>query len=218
MKSKYALFILFASMSVLTSCKTTTGKGEIIEEPRHISNFNSIVLQSAADIYLSQGPWSVKVKGYENLVPILTTEVINNQLIISNENNDIIDNNNLEVFITMPELVAIEIKGAGNITTLEPMALNDLTIDLRGTSNINLHGTAQSIHCNLYGTGNIRVCEMPAEQVSTILNGTGSMYVFANQSLQAIINGTGNVNYRGNQILSQQINGVGSVTKISSCN
>ena|SRR5688572_19795552 len=215
---KYILYSLTAILSFSAfSCGTLIGKGEIITEPRHIPNFNAIILESSADIYITQGPLYLEVIGYENLVPDLTTEVKNNQLFISSKSNSIIENNNLEVHLAVPELVLIEIRGAGNVETVNSLNADQLTINLKGASNIHLAGTANQINCNLQGTGDIKVCEMNASNVQSLLNGTGNIYAYPNQTMTATINGTGNVYYLGNPQLNQQVNGVGSIQQIVTC-
>jgi hypothetical protein len=215
---KYSIFFFTGLIFItLASCTKLTGKGEIVVDSRHIPNFNAIILESEADIYITQGTLYLEVRGYENLVPDLVTEVKNDQLHISSKSNSIIDNNNLEVHLAIPQLVLIEVRGSGNVETESPLNVDHLIINLKGKSNIHLTGSAQHLDCNLQGTGDIHTCEMITVNGTAQLNGTGNIKM-APQYLNAIVDGTGNIYYLGNSQVSQQVNGVGSVAQINSCN
>ena len=89
--------------------------------------------------------------------------------------------------------------------------LNALRMDLNGTGDIKLAGTAKRAGLTVYGAANIRAFELAAEAADVTINGTGDCEITATATLNAVINGLGKVVYGGSPVVNRQIFGLGEV-------
>jgi len=90
-------------------------------------------------------------------------------------------------------------------------ALDALKMDLNGTGDIKLSGTAKRAGLTVNGAANIRAFDLTAEAAEVTINGTGDCEITATATLDAVINGLGKVVYGGNPVVSRRILGLGEV-------
>lgn len=156
---------------------------------------------------------SVTVKGDDNIVPLITTTVSNGALIIETKPlTNINVSNPIQVSVTMKLLQGITLSGSGNIN-VSGMDGGDLSIDLPGSGDITVKGTADNLTLNLLGSGNIVCDELKASSATITLNGSGNIDVFVSDSLDANIRGSGTIHYAGNPAqVHKNVTGSGSIT------
>jgi hypothetical protein len=106
----------------------------------------------------------------------------------------------------------ITINGSGNIqASIQAGAVKSR---ITGSGQVRLDGKTASLDAAIGGSGNVRAQELEAANVTTRIDGSGLMQVWATESLDATINGSGAVRYRGQPKVRQNINGSGSVKSI----
>src|SRR5579862_2179269 len=92
------------------------GSGRPAQETRNVDGFTKVREDGFANVDIQVGPaTSVKVSGDDNIVPLVRTRVEKGELIISNKKN-FHQKVKLLVSITVPNLTAVSLDGAGNIT------------------------------------------------------------------------------------------------------
>jgi hypothetical protein len=112
----------------------------------------------------------------------------------------------------MKTLKGVTLRGSGNIVVSQ-MAGDNLVVNLPGSGNITVTGTAATLNVNLSGSGNVYCGELKAKSATVTLNGSGEVEVFANQNLDASMRGSGTIRYSGNPAqVSKNITGSGSIT------
>ncbi|HNP99370.1 MAG TPA: DUF2807 domain-containing protein, partial [Bacteroidia bacterium] len=80
---KNLLTILFAFVSFTVFGCGIEGSGNVITETRSLTTFNGIDLRNTANVYITQGDvQEVKIEAEDNIVPLILTEVKNDELII----------------------------------------------------------------------------------------------------------------------------------------
>ena len=207
------IFILFMS-----ACKKESirGSGRTIAELRSIANFTSVQIYGDIKAHITKKPaQSVEVKGYQNLVPVTETSVVNGTLIVKfkNEYNNV-RNSNVEVFIAIPALAAANTHGNGDMDIAWFQNGDQLSVGINGSSNINISNSSYTkAILDVNGSGYIRASELVAATAETTIHGSGKIDISCNTALKARIYGNGNVKYWGNPITDVEISGNGKVNK-----
>jgi len=232
------LFMTFMGSSCIFDYKVIKGKGNFVTETRSITGFTSIELQTGADVGIVKGKtFNVCVSDYENLVKYLSVEVVENRLIIKKDPKSVyLWNSKAKVVVTMPDplyslqlsgsgkldvlsafndLQLLFLSGSGNIDLLSDCQLNKLEANITGSGNINTTGscTAQNLSTKISGSGNIQLSQMKAKTADCSISGSGKMYVFIEDHLEAHIFGSGDIVYSGTPVVNSHLSGSGNVYK-----
>ena len=230
------LFVLVVSSSCIFDLNVISGTGNIITESRSARDFSTIELQTSADVEIVKGnTFNVSVSDYENLVKYLIVEVVDNRLIIKNQPKTLnLWNSKAKVIVTLPDpLYSIKLAGSGNIKVLS--AFNDLKFmlvsgsgnievnsncrlikleaQIAGSGNIDGNGTVQDLFTKISGSGNIKFSEMKAKNANCRLSGSGNIYVFIENRLDAFLAGSGDIVYSGSPVVNSHLSGSGSIYK-----
>lgn len=194
-------FLVFALSSTLVAVVATehrgggsttrVGSGHAVSVGRMTGVFRGVELRGTAAVAVHVGPkTSVVVRGDDNIVPLLETQVANGVLTIS-DHGSFRTSTPLTVTVTTPDLTSASLDGTGRV---------------------DLVGTASSLALRLAGTGTLNASQLPAQTVRAELAGTGTVHVRAARSLDAQITGTGSIIYHGRPAhLRSHVSGTGSV-------
>jgi hypothetical protein len=239
MKTKM-LFIaltIFISASFLTSCEKVKGKGEVVTETRSTGTYNSIGLAMSATIYFTPGAeYSLQIRGQENILKQVETQVEGNQLIVRVKRGVILGNHEpITVYITAPDVSGLDVSGSGDINTSGPWNAGGVSVNISGSGNINL-GTlvAESLSAKISGSGNINATggtviredlhisgsgtidlrSIVSQTVYTTTSGSGDTYVNAVTLLDVTISGSGNIWYYGTPAINTHISGSGNLHRL----
>ena len=236
---KFALITLL-SVLIISGCnvvsnKTVRGNGKIASVNRSINNASRIKVLGSMDVYLSEGPTSVRVEGDENVLRYIVTEIDNNWLEIRTEDDvNLVTENNIKVYITTPTIRDISVAGSGNVKSDSKLVSNsdlglrvsgsgDVTMmintpkvdaKIAGSGNINISGETRDVEIDIAGAGNFKGRNLKAENAKIKIAGSGDVEVFADVVLDAKIVGSGNIAYRGNARVDQKIVGSGDIRRI----
>jgi Putative auto-transporter adhesin, head GIN domain len=214
MKALYfipAFFLLF-----LTGCikEALSGWGNTASENRTVvGSFNEIEVRGSFNVFVKQGD-SLKIvaKDYENLLPHISTRVLGNRLIIDYDDSWIIHSAG-EVTVTMPRLTGIDISGSSEVGTIGTFKFNDLGINVSGSGNLILAGSAKNLNLKISGSGNLRAYDMPCDTARITVSGSGNGQLFVNKLLDVTISGSGDLTYKGNPTVTSRISGSGRIRR-----
>lgn len=230
---------LLAAACALAGCKANifgrVGKGEIKSHSRDLSGFNRIRSNFSGDITVVLGStYSISVRGQDNIVEVLKTEVVDSTLKIAFDKN-IKKHDSLAIYITMPRLRNIDHPGAGKFVVNSNISEPNFSIIMTGAgsvwckriaaqSNLDLYnegkgdltitaGSAQNAVLSVTSTGSIETSNVVFQKCDATLSGTGNMSLFATQLLTVNISGSGNITYSGFATVTQNITGTGKLIK-----
>jgi len=180
---KTFLFISIAALGVLlTGCSIdeicTTGEGSTESEIIALPQFTGVDLRISGNVYLTQGETQeVRVEGQSNIIEKLKLDVDDQVWKIDFE-GCVRNHDQLDVYITLPELDYLRVGGSGNIEGQTVFTVDDVDLIVSGSGNI--------------------ILEMDADHVNNKISGSGDMDLImrANQ-LESLINGSGNLTYTG---------------------
>jgi hypothetical protein len=142
---------------------TITGSGRIVSQERSVESFRGIRIDGFGKVYLTQGPsQTLKVDADDNVIEQVTTSVVGGVLLLDVEKKTSYANVTIEVFVTVPDLEMLEIRGAGEFGTESPIQVETLVCNLAGAGTIRLRGSADSLEVRIGGSGDIRCFDLAA--------------------------------------------------------
>ncbi len=189
------------------------GNGNYKTEKRNIEDFSEIELSGAFDVNLTiDDKTTLEIKGDENLLKYIKTEVDGNTLSISTK-KDLRPKNKIVINITTPELNAISVSGANDLV-VKNLKNEEFFVNLSGAGSVNVEGETDELQVEISGAANLYAKELIANKVSVNISGASDAEVYAKESLDANVSGVGNITYYGNPSkVTPQISGVGSIKK-----
>lgn len=240
MKTTKLLIILAVLPLLFVSCisdwHAISGNGAIFSESMSVPNFESIELQSAADLVIVKGgTFSVNVSDYENLLQYLTVKVVDNRLVIKKEPETVnLWNSKAKVIVTMPDslyavtlagsgeiridpafskLQSLMLYGSGSILIEDYCSLDKLEAQITGSGNIRAKGSVNNLTTQISGSGDMLFSDLEAYDAKCTLTGSGNIYISVENELDAYLSGSGDVIYYGNPTVNSYASGSGKVYK-----
>jgi hypothetical protein len=220
-------------------CFTSTGS--IVRESRILPGFDSIVLNDNVNLILtcdSSSSNTVTVEAGENLMPGITTEVVNGQLVIHNRNtcNWVRSYDKpLNVYVSASRLWKISYYSAGDVTSTNTLRYDSLKVEAwegcgtisldldlfsgyfiqhLGTADFRLRGVCQilTIYAGEYGPFNCS--ELMSNYCFLTTISPNDCRVLARRTLEVNIGSIGNVYYTGDpDTVKAVITGKGKLIK-----
>lgn len=222
MFKKQTLFAAFAFIAIVSACAQAPKKMVVdgAAEDRNLSGFTSISVNSAFDVYISQG--SSDAVGVSAVDAYATkkikTYVSGGVLYVSFDNKGWSSwkNNKLKAYITVKNLEKLSVSGACNVSFVDAITsnrlhisvsgasdikgavkVNSLKVGASGASNISLSGTATETDFNVSGACSIKSLELVTDNCAVVASGASSIKLTINQSLKANISGASDIRYKG---------------------
>lgn len=228
------LFLIIISAALLfQACKKVTGEGPVVAESRTRNNFTAIAMRISGDLYVTQDSvYKVEIRAQQNILDVIETPVINNELVIRVKNTvNIRSNEDISIHVSAPVITSLALSGSGNLQTsgefrpsnmrltlsgsgnimLPILVTNQLEAVISGSGNIHVAGTAGNESLKISGSGSMDLLNVATNTVSSSTSGSGNIRVNVSQSLSASISGSGNIYYKGNPIISSNISGSGKL-------
>ncbi|MEQ1906379.1 MAG: head GIN domain-containing protein [Pirellulaceae bacterium] len=188
------------------------GSGVIKTETRTISDFERIEFKGGGKIEFAAGDATkCEVEIDDNILGLITTEVVDGTLVISNTES-YQTSKGLTVRLATKSLTGVSISGGCDFigTGLDA---DQFKINVTGSGDLKLKGQAKKLSINISGSGDIRSEEFAVDDVSVNIQGSGSFVGQANKTLNVEIAGSGSVDYTGDATVTKQILGSGTVRK-----
>lgn len=196
------ILVIFTLTGTLTMCELhdeegpdnkITGTGPLVTKTLNLQSFNKIENSGVADFYITRGnPQSVVLKSHQNIIDVMTYEVINDALRVGLKDNTSIEYaEEIRFDITVNELVDIKLIGVGYF---------ELSGDFQ-----------DELIISLTGVGDVNAYDMEVGNCKIVTTGVGDCKVFVRDELDVLILGVGNVYYKGNPGITQNVTGVGSL-------
>ena len=233
MRTIFKIISLIFLLPVLNSCDTfcTEGEGNIEIETREVDNFKSIVLDLSADVTVVKGQAvKIELETYTNLLKKIKTKTGSGGKLKLSSSGCISADKKIKIRITMPQLEGLEINGSGNILLPDTFIVDKINLEINGSGDIKasfvaaeieseingsgsiiLSGSANINNAEIMGSGYIKATDLPCNEASVEVDGSGDAYVYVIKKLDVKLNGSGTVHYRGKPQLNSSVNGSGKV-------
>jgi hypothetical protein len=223
--------MLKSLFSIILVSATLIAFGQDKEE-RDVSSFTGVSLGISGDLYLTQGsPQKVVIQADNNLDEIETV-VKDGVLRIKTDNwNSRIKG--VKIWITMPEVEALNVSGSGDIMAETPINADELELKVSGSGSINistlkgdevgaaisgsgdmnLAGSADEIDLRISGSGSVLAEGLKVNECGVKISGSGSCKIDVIGELDASISGSGKVTYYSDPQIDARVSGSGKVRK-----
>lgn len=218
--------------------KRVKGNGNVVTIERSTRDYDAISVSGWFDVDLVSGnEGDISLKGEENLLDHIITEVKDGKLVIKVEKGMNLKpstwKNGILITVPVESIDAISLSGSGDIvgkTTISAddfktsmSGSGDITLDLdtrsidasmSGSGDIELRGTTTDFMATISGSGDIKAYGLEAENVDATVSGSADIRVTANKRLKARVSGSGDIHYRGNpEKVDTKTSGSGDITK-----
>ncbi|MEQ9301292.1 MAG: head GIN domain-containing protein [Cyclobacteriaceae bacterium] len=227
------LTTLIIALAVISTSAFSQGS-----EVRALGDFTALQVEGAGSIYLTAGDKSqveVRLKNDNYELSDIITEVNGNRLRIDyKEKRAFKSAPKIDLWITYKSLEEISVSGAGKISTENTIKADRLVLDcdgaesanleldvnepvarMSGAGSFNLSGRADRQDLEVSGAGSINAEDLIGQNVIAEVSGVGSLYVHAEERLNATVSGVGKIRYKGDPKV-QEINneGIGSIKRM----
>ena len=200
-KTSYYSILITLFFLITTGCenkgeinnRTIVGEGPIVSRNLDFASFDKIDNSGVANFYITIGtPQSVVLKAQQNIIDVMTYEVLGQTLEVGLEENVSIENHEeIRFDITLPSITEIELLGVGDFL-LSGDKQDELRIDFTGV-------------------GNVKAFDMQVGNCYITLTGVGNCEVYVIDELDITITGVGSVYYKGNPVITSNITGIGQL-------
>ena len=224
--------ILKSTFSLVLILVTTLAFSQNKEE-RDVSEFSGISLGINAELYLTQGsPQKLVIEASEDQLAKIKTVIRDGHLKIRDET---INSRfrNVKIWITVPEVEALNLSGSGKIIAETPVSSEELELKISGSGKVKiselkageldvaisgsgdvyLSGTATETDVFISGSGSLLGSGLKVEECNVKISGSGSCEVDATGELDVVISGSGRVTYYSNPQVDAKVSGSGKVKK-----
>ncbi|GAA5221012.1 hypothetical protein GCM10025777_16420 [Membranihabitans marinus] len=173
--------------------------------------FSEITLEDNIKVVLREGPRTVWAEGSANIIDQLDLLVTGNHLVIRTR-QCIQYAEDLLLFITVPNLRALNLYGSGIIYSENTLSNHFLDIELLGSGSIDLAVDAVKVDLSMNGSGLVRL-EGTSSKLNLWSNGSGQFQGFGLgvNSADVVQNGSGDLYIKVFDILDVEIVGSGVV-------
>src|ERR1700758_2698736 len=209
---RHALTLSLAAAAALFALQAQAS-----EQTRSVAPFTSVSNSGPVSVHIEVGKaQSVIVSGTDDLVSDLQTEVVGNELKLHmrrDTTNFDRHHDSLNVTITVPQLTAFTMGGAGE-TTITHMSGDSLDVRFGGAGSLKAEGAVRNLTMHIGGVGSIDTRELRAENATVNVGGVGSVKVWASNRLDASLGGVGSLTYYGDpKTVNTTGGGLGSISK-----
>lgn len=243
MKKFAMLCILLLLFIGLSGCYTVSpgisinavqGSGDMVSRDFDIAEFNVLnVLGGYVVIYRQSQTPAVTIQMQENLFDYINVASEDGILRISSDRTFRTDRGYTpRIYVYAPYLSNVIISGSALLEDWETiytdslsihvsgaasgsvyMEVEELRIDMFGSANFDLVGTADTARINVSGTGDVDASELQTRSAHVNVAGVGNVEIAVSDTLDATISGVGNVWYIGSPQVNRTITGLGRVQR-----
>jgi hypothetical protein len=224
----------FLGVFLLTACgvRTIRGSGEVIVEDRDVSGFDQVILAGLGEVFITQGDEeSLTIETDDNLMEYIESEVRGGKLYLEFAQNTNLDpTDTIKYRLNVVNLVGIESSGVGSFSiqsldtqsfdiafsgagkiVVDSLTAGELSIEIRGTGDIELAGEVDSQAITISGAGRYRAPDLKSNVAEVRIAGVGSVIMWVVDSLDVKIEGGGQVDYFSSPVVTKDIEGGGKV-------
>jgi len=189
-------------------------------ETRKVEDFTKISFRYPGKLYVKQGsPQKVEIEGNKDVLREIETEVEGSKLIIGKpgkwwDNWKWTDEDKVIVYITVPNIEALNVSGSGDIIGQGKITSNELDLNVSGSGSLELEADVKgSLDADVSGSGNIDM-KGRCRNFDSHVSGSGRIVLAINVDEDASfgVSGSGKIQASGTaQMVKTNISGSGRV-------
>ena len=200
-------------------------------EERNLGDFTKIKVSGIAQVELNQAEkCGVEIVGKDSDTSSIITTVSDGVLTIATKSKGK-NADKLKVVVGIKSLEDLELSGASDVKTKNPIRVDKLNLVLSGAGdatlqlnanqikalisgagNLHLAGNSKLLAAKVSGAGDLKSYDLVSDSVIVKISGSGSAKVNSTKAIDAEVSGAGNVIYKGEPVeRNVNISGAGSV-------
>lgn len=189
------------------------GSGVTLTETRTVSGISGVSVSGVGLLIIEQtGSESLTVTAEENILPLITTDLVGDLLILGLEPNTQINTTRGIVYrLTVRQLDRITLSGATQAEAAD-LDANYLEVTLSGATVGTLAGTAQRQQITVSGASRYDAADMSSRFATVDISGASSAVVRVSDRLEGQVTGAAVLEYYGNPVVN--IGGGATVRRI----
>ncbi|MCX2719969.1 head GIN domain-containing protein [Lentiprolixibacter aurantiacus] len=240
MKNVFAL-VLVALFTLSVNAqwgKKIKGNGKLVTIERSVGDYDAIAVAGWFDVNLVNGrEGELSIKGEENLLEYIKTEVKNGKLTIKVKKGYNLQSANKKngILVTVPieSINSVSLSGSGDIVSKDVLKAGEFSASISGSGDISLaieadvlktaisgsgdielSGKARNFEVQVSGSGDVGAFDLTADHVTANVSGSADIRVTANESITARVSGSGDILYKGNpEKVNSKASGSGDINK-----
>ncbi|HVG40770.1 MAG TPA: DUF2807 domain-containing protein, partial [Chitinophagaceae bacterium] len=133
-----SLVALAIMVLIFSSCEKVVGDGPVVTQNRTTNNFSRISMSGSGTLFYRQdNAYKVEIQAQQNILDVIETNVVNNELVIKLKNNvRIRSHEDIVVTISAPAVTGLTLSGSGNIYTTGSFTPYNIDLNVSGSGNI----------------------------------------------------------------------------------
>ena len=212
MRWRVALVLL--AVVLLAACSITKGSGQVTTETRQVAGFTKVELSGTGELTIEKtGTESLTISAEDNILPLLTSEVSGDTLVLGTKPNaEIVPSKPITYSLTVKDLTGLSVSGSGSIRASD-LTTDSLSSKISGSGTITASGTVGAQDLDISGSGGYRAEQLTSRSVKARISGSGNASVLVSDTLDVTISGSGTLTYSGDPNVTQEISGSGKLIK-----
>ncbi len=199
--------VLLLALAACHAATAAPGTGAV----RDVGSFHGIDVATVLAVEVTVGPAAhVELHGPKEWVDKITTQVDHDVLRIAlpNDANHV---PKLSAVITVPDLTSLSVSGVASIHATK-IAAKAFDVSISGTGSMELSGTADTLHVNVSGTGQLDAKDLTTRLTALDVAGAGEATIRATKQVDANVSGAGDITILGNPAtVNKHVSGVASI-------
>ncbi len=169
MKTK--LFFAALLLTITGYAFASSDSSELTTDLRNFNNFSGLILNTPANVILSQGETnSIRIEGEKNMVKDISTKIENGSLIINGHNNHAVT-----IHVTVQDINLVEVNGDAKVYANGLINSDILLLKVNGSGSIRMDVRTLTVGMIVKGKGKIIVSGSTGDCFSRVI-GQGSIY------------------------------------------
>lgn len=188
------------------------GSGQTGSTVRDISGFKAVDVGGIFEVEITaQKNFEVEIEADDNLLPFISTEVVNGTLKIETEKR-LKTENPIKIRISAPEINNLDVSGVATVT-LNNVSSQTLTIDASGASKLAINGSSTNFNVDTSGATKVDAAELTVNDASVDASGASHVNVHVTGRLNAEASGASKVLYTGTPAsIDKDVSGAANVS------
>lgn len=191
------------------------GSGVVETEERRVSGFDSVVLEGIGELHIEfTGEESLSIEAEDNILPMLTSEVSGNELVLAPRSGTGISANEPIVYrLSVAELSSLSVSGSAEVDA-RGIVGEELQVFTAGASEIRITGSVDRLQVDATGSATFAGRRLQSNNATVEASGSSEVVVNATDSLDVRATGASRVRYSGDPRVSDEVSAAASVRSL----
>ncbi len=173
------------------------GSGVAATEGRDVPEFARVKVVGSTDVSVVVGDeQTVHVSADDNLLPVIKTEVIDGELVVSSDES-YFTSIGVTVNVTVTALEGVSVTGSGDVVVVGVDA-EAFDVRITGSGDVQVSGKAEQLTVTVAGSGDAALFGLISREAVVTVDGSGDVEVHATWSFDGEVRGSGDITYAGN--------------------